>query len=530
MTFHSTWNRNTPRVWVFTLAPISAIAWACSSPSEEKTPNPASGGAGGTAMTVGGGAGMGPSSGGMMAMSGRPGMTGGAPAVGGSGGMPAAGRPSSTGGGAGALTGGSAGTPAGGAAGTGGAASGTCAFTVTPSLSEVIESVGIIEWTVDRSTLTEASIEFGLDTTYGMTAPVDLAEPSYRTLLLGMKYDHDYHYRIVAKTATETCTSGDYTIKTGLLPNGLPTPTVMTPQPTKLQGGFMITARWGMGTKGPSFILDEDSDFVWVLDAKDDVIRTRMSFDGKYMWIRNTAQTNGTGFVRRVELDGTGEVEFSLPNTTHDLAVIPDGHLGLIGHAPDGCDEILDFNPADESLVSLFNARDAHGASMCHVNYLAYFEGDKSFVFSDFQTSTVVKITRTGELVWVLNGMGSTISGTDWAHQHGIHVLSPEKLLVFSNGDNSQESLALELTLDLSAMVATETWRYEGHFETGFGGDIQRLPNGNTLVTYSSSGVIHEVDADRMLVQEHQWGIGNTVSYTEKRPTLYGGPPPKIYE
>jgi hypothetical protein len=442
----------------------------------------------------------------------------------------AGGPPMTVGGSGGMAQAGSAGAPAAGGAGAGGGASGSCTFTVTPKLSEVIESVGVIDWTVDRSALTSATIEFGLDTTYGMTAPVDLTETNYRTLLLGMKYERDYHYRIVAKTATETCTSGDYTIKTGLLPNGLPTPMVMTPQPTKLQGGFAITARWGMGTKGPSFILDQDSDFVWTLDAKDDVIRTRMSYDGKYMWIRNTAQTNGTGVVRRVKMDGTDEVEFELPNTTHDLAVIPDGHLGLIGHASDGCDEILDFNPADESLVSLFNAKEAHGQSMCHVNYLAYFDSDKSFVFSDFNASTLIKITRTGELVWVLNGTGSTISGTDWAHQHGTHVLAPDRLLVFSNGDNSQESLALEFKLDLTAKTAMETWRYEGHFETGFGGDIQRLPNGNTLVTYSSSGVIHEVDAQSMLVQEHKWGIGNTVSYVEKRPTLYGGPPPKISE
>jgi hypothetical protein len=524
MTFHSPWSLYTARVWLFSLAPLATFGGACSPPSPDNTPPPPSGGSSGAGMMTGGGAGLGPGSGGMAA-SGGPALNGGAPGSGGSAGSAAA--PPSTGGSAGLATGGSAGAPA---AGTGGTASSSCVFTVTPKLSEVIESVGVIDWTVDRTALTSASIEFGLDTSYGMTAPVDLTEPNYRTLLLGMKYGREYHYRIVAKTATETCTSGDYTIETALLPNGLPTPVVTTPQPTKTQGGFAITARWGMGTKGPSFILDQDSDFVWVLDAKDDVIRTRMSFDGKYMWIRNTAQVDGTGVVRRVRMDGTDEKEFSLPKTTHDLAVIPDGHLGLIGHATDGCDEILDFNPEDGSLVSLFNAQDAHGGSMCHVNYLAYFEGDKSFVFSDFQTSTLVKITRTGELVWVLNGMGSTISGTDWAHQHGVHVLSPDRLLVFSNGDNSQESLALEFKLDLTAMTAMETWRYEGHFETGFGGDIQRLPNGNTLVTYSSSGVIHEVDPQQMLVQEHQWGIGNTVSYTEKRPTLYGGPPPKIYE
>jgi len=442
-----------------------------------------------------------------------------------------------TGGGAGMATSGSAGSPTaggaggmGGSSGTGSTPTGSCTFTITPTLSTAIESVGIVEWSVDRPTLMSASIEFGLDTTYGMTAPVDLAEASYRTLLLGMKFDHEYHFRVVANTGTETCASEDHTIKTGLLPNGLPTPTVDTPQPTKIFGGFMITARWGTGTKGPSYILDKDGDFVWTLDAKDDVIRTRMSFDGKYMWIRNTAQTDGQGVVRRVTLDGLEEKDFSIPHSTHDLAVIPDGHLGLVGHAPEGCDEILDFDPATEMVVSLFNAKEAHGNTMCHVNYLAYFAGDDSFVFSDYDASSLIKITRQGDFVWGLNGDASTISGTSWVHEHGVHVLAPDHLLVFSNGDTGQNSKAFEFKLDISAKTAMELWHYDPGISASFGGDIQRLSNGNTLVTFSSAGIIHELDPQGMLVQSYTWQLGNTVSYTEKRPTLYGGPPPKIYE
>jgi hypothetical protein len=67
-------------------------------------------------------------------------------------------------------------------------AEGACTLTVTSqSLSTVIPTVGIVEWTTDLPGLTEASIEFGLDENYGMTAPVDLGEVNYRTLLLGMK-------------------------------------------------------------------------------------------------------------------------------------------------------------------------------------------------------------------------------------------------------------------------------------------------------------------------------------------------------
>jgi hypothetical protein len=57
-------------------------------------------------------------------------------------------------------------------------------------------------------------------------------------------------------------------------------------------------------------------------------------------------------------------------------------------------------------------------------------------------------------------------------------------------------------------------------------GDVQRLPNGNTLVTYSYQGLIHEVSPEGALLQQLSWGIGGAVGYSMKRASLYG-PPPK---
>jgi hypothetical protein len=51
---------------------------------------------------------------------------------------------------------------------------------------------------------------------------------------------------------------------------------------------------------------------------------------------------------------------------------------------------------------------------------------------------------------------------------------------------------------------------------------VQRLPNGNTLATYSNQGVIHEVDAQGNLVQEI---TGPAVGFSMHRESLYGAPP-----
>jgi hypothetical protein len=277
-------------------------------------------------------------------------------------------------------------------------------------------------------------------------------------------------------------------------------------------------------------ILDADGDLVWWYPVEDDVIRARFSYDGKRMWIRNTSETDGGGWVRRVTLDGLTEEKFDLTHTTHDLVVLPDGDVGLISHASNGCWEVVEFNPSTMDLRTVFNLADAHGSTMCQVNYLAYYQGDDSFFVSDYDQSTVVKVSRQGELKWVLNGTKSTISGTKWNNQHGIHALGPDHLIVFSNkGESGQaDSLVYELTVDETAKTATTLLRYDGGLATGFGGDVQRLDNGNLLITYSSSGVIQELGPDNSVLQSFTFPIGGTLSYMEKRRSLYGGPPPKI--
>jgi hypothetical protein len=412
-------------------------------------------------------------------------------------------------------------------------ASGACSFAISESISEVIPTVGIVEWTVDMP-IDGAEIEFGLDTSYGLTVPVDLEDTNddgaYRSLILGMKHSNSYNFRIVASSAGEQCTSENRTLDTGSLPNNtLAEPTVTTPLPDQLSGGYLISGRWGDNNDGPAFIMDKDNDYVWWYPAPQDVIRARMTYDGKGMWIRNTGQAKGSGVVLRVSMDGLVEERWELPPTTHDLAVMPDGRVGLTAWDDGACAEIQIFDPETETSTTIFNAQDAHGSSMCHVNNLQYYAGDDTFTFSDYNSDCYVKITSAGELVWVLNGQASDFTGTNWQRQHGLHILDANHLLVFSNGGAGQNSIAYELMLDESTMTADILWTYDPGVSAPYGGDVQRLDNGNTLVTFSSAGTIHEVNAAGELVQSMEWPINNTVSYSMKRDSLYGGPPPKVH-
>jgi hypothetical protein len=77
----------------------------------------------------------------------------------------------------------------------------------------------------------------------------------------------------------------------------------------------------------------------------------------------------------------------------------------------------------------------------------------------------------------------------------------------------------------MEAATATRVWEYDGNASTPVLGDVHRLPNGNTLVVYTSRGTIHEIDEDQQLVRSMVWGLGGAVTYVQHRASLYGPPP-----
>jgi hypothetical protein len=429
-------------------------------------------------------------------------------------------------------------TGSGGAAtGMGGSMTTTCTFSnVMATTSTKIATVGIVTWAVSATNLTEAHIDFGLTTSYGMTAPVDLTAASYRTLLLGMKPSKTYHYRISATSAAGTCTSNDATIMTGAKVNGLPAITVMTSNAAKLAGGFLITGQYVMnaGTSGaPAYILDADGDYVWWYNINSDITGVRMSYDGKYMWINKANVPSGSANVHRVTMDGMTDENLTNQFTglNHQLTVLPDETVAFYAYGTNGCDDIKERAP-DGTVKTIANSMTVTGATgMCHLNNVQYSPKDNNLVFSDLDHSHIVKITRSGQLVWILGGTDSQFGANLWpGPEHGIHILDTDRLLMFNNGTSaSTGSTAIEWMLTTTGTKsATKVWSYTANpkIYNQVMGDVQRLPNGNTIVAFSTQGVLHEVDSSGTVVQELDWPLGSSFGYIEKRPTLYG-PPPK---
>jgi hypothetical protein len=427
-----------------------------------------------------------------------------------------------------------AGSPAGGAAPVEPEpepVTGTCTITPTASISENISSVGIVEFTTDVASPTAARIEFGLDTNYGMTAPVDLTSAGYRTLVLGMKPESEYHARVVVEGGAAPCASDDFTLQTGDRPTGLANIDIETNDEAALARGFMVT---GTYQTGPAYILDGDGDAVWWLAGQGEVTRARMSYDGNYMWYAKGNVPEGQSKVIRVAMDGSDLEDLSqqFPRQNHDFTVLPDGRVVFIAYGDNGCDDVVEWSP-DGSNRTIANTGDVLGANMCHCNAIQYSPEDDTVVVSELDNNAYIKLRLDGTVVWVLGGGQAndfTGDGATWSRQHNLHILGLDRFVFFNNGDMGQGpgSLAIELQLDLEAMTATNVWEYAAmpSIQNAIMGDVQRLWNGNTLVVYSTQGIVHEVSPEGALVQSMSWGIGGAIGYVEKRPTLYG-PPPK---
>ena len=153
----------------------------------------------------------------------------------------------------------------------------------------------------------------------------------------------------------------------------------------------------------------------------------------------------------------------------------------------------------------------------------------------------MVKVNRSsGSTVWILNSSKATITGDTWkGSQHGFHLLGLDRFLLFNNnsritaggfgaaGGAGDGSIAIEFSLDLTGKKIKQAWSYKANpgIQTDVMGDVQRLPNGNTIIAYSTKGVLQEVDKNGTLLQEWSWPLGASFGYIEKRATLYGEPP-----
>jgi len=433
---------------------------------------------------------------------------------------------------------------------------GDCKFTVKAQTADKagamgVPTVGIVDWSVDAPTVTNASISFGVQgSATTLTAPVEPSSgPNFHTLLLGMKASKTYTFRI----SVDACTSEDYTLTTGAAPSALAA--VMRtagPAAASQEKGFIIASSGPGGLSGGvgggnmnayAYIIDADGDLVWWAPGPVSCSRAKMSVDGQFMWMAELNTDNGTkdgGEIRRVTMDGltsTGSIP-GLANCHHDLAVLPDGKVACLSWIQASGDQPSDLIESDEKgnvkkIMTLDSkvypggtGLGSSASSTYHANALHYLPKDDSFTIGDRNPNLFIKVTRAGELKWQFGGSCSGAAASqcvagDWKVNHGHQLLDDGTFIFFNNGSSGASTALFYKLSEGATFSAMKTGQYQPGTSSLVLGDVQRLPSGNTLVAFSINGEVHEIDPSGALVQT----IKGPGGYIEWRQTLYGPPP-----
>jgi hypothetical protein len=404
-------------------------------------------------------------------------------------------------------------------------------FRIESSLASEVDpgaptTVGIVTFSIVATSVLSASVDFGLDTTYGTRVRVDLAAPEYRTVLLGMKPSQNYHFRVEVETPNGTYLSEDRVLATGPA-----APAVVSRfevlDAAQHQRGFLMGSYWRAQATSTIFILDADGELVWSMKAPiPGVARATFSADGKSLWI---VSTNNSGLpLWRMTPDGLTVESYSDAIGSHDITAVEGDLMAFIEYGEDDCDSVFEIDLSG-NLVEVFELSDylSEGVLLaCHGNALRYVAEIDSYVLSSLLEDVFV-IPRDGSAVTRLStivpGGNASWGGT----QHGVHLLG-DSLLIFANDEGNPEggfqSGGPSTAIEYSLIDGSELWRYESALYTANLGDVQRLAGGNTLITYSNEQIIREVTPTGSIVFEAQ-SSGPPFGYPALLDSLYVDPP-----
>jgi hypothetical protein len=243
----------------------------------------------------------------------------------------------------------------------------------------------------------------------------------------------------------------------------------------------------------------------------------KLDKDSKLVWYYATPAHHGV-FVR-----GTGEifvitgeeallpeVHPTLPSFFDKIAVLSSGgtlleEFSLLETVQKSPYRYLLPSFAQDSFPKEITALD-----IMHTNHIEVFDGSLEHLSKLYKRGNMLISMRHMNAIAILDGDSREIvwlwGPTNVYAQHHPRLLENGNILLFDNGTSSSRVIEVE---PATGRIA---WKYENGeaFFSEWGGSVQRLPNGNTLVTNSNSGRAFEVTAEGKIV----WEFANPKVYS----------------
>lgn len=388
-----------------------------------------------------------------------------------------------------------------------------------------------VSWTTAEAASSE--VDFG-ESDYAFRIADPTATTQHRVLVIGMHAQTTYKIKAVSTTAAAAgSVEGSFT--TGMLPAGVPLPTLTVSDFADSQVGWTLTNIMGTGNTPAIIVMyDQNAVPVWYYvhgthaDSRGDVDNELLP--------DNTVLVGPTSGEPAREVDLSGKVLWEGPAQgttqmmTHYFGKTTTGdyllNYELDKAATNGSTKIdnqliEEITPAMDVVWSwkLFDHVPPAGnrEELCHGNMLIDDEA-AGFMYYNCRFLGLFKIERaSGNIVWRLGGTYDTTSlgpgdftfdppESQFSDDHEPELHDDGTIILYDNGGYAQgsgfgggqgsqnyHSRVVEYQVDQTAMTATRTWEFPGTFDVDawyktdwyspYWGDADRLPNGNVLVT-----------------------------------------------
>ena len=300
---------------------------------------------------------------------------------------------------------------------------------------------------------------------------------------------------------------------------------------------LVMTATYGTGspqagvtlTNHCSYVLgyDLDGGLMYCMTAPGSVENVELMADERVI-----LNTGGRCYV--LDLDGNtiwvSPVGYSV---SHDCSIMPDGSVLMLCKESKSIvqggvtrtwvgDRIVQMNMSTNAVIwewSTFTGystldydtlQSNYWNDWTHCNSLLFVESQNAFYLSSRHLSRVTKIDyATKKITWNMGfalASGQASFGDNlFSYQHAPEFLANGNILLFDNGNRRDHvartastgySRAVELQLSGAPVnAASIVWQWRLPTYTDKTGDVDRLANGNTLVTSTASNGIFEVNS-----------------------------------
>lgn len=318
-----------------------------------------------------------------------------------------------------------------------------------------------------------------------------------------------------------------------------------------LLNGFSTTMCHAMWMTGTGEVLWERE-----CDPEHRIFRIKPGRDGTSIVYATNLEEHGIaeeGRIVRVPIGGGPTTETPAPRIHHDFWETDDGFAYLSYETKDtfvnvtwatvAADAVLEVPEGGGEERRLWSYLDDYGpilgwscahmkrdgwlpgyAEWTHTNSLVRTPADDGWLLLPRYWDTLIEIGDDRTVRWELSGANDSFGlpfADRLAHPHFSHAWA-DRVLVFDNGTSHDAldrdvSRVIEYRIDRERGRAEAVWSYEDPrgWVTGFLGDAKRLPGGNTLVVWSSTGLLTEVTPEGEIVWEMKLPYGQNTGRVE---------------